>query len=162
MASGISTKGRYALRVMADLAVSQGDSCWVSLGDISRRQGISRKYLEQVMASLHKAKFVTSQRGKGGGYRLSREPADYSLGEIIRAAEGSSLAPVSCLDCSSGTLCPRTKICPTLPVWQELGALISGYLDSKHLSDIVSGMRGPEDSAEVIKSLEELGQGLCK
>lgn len=162
MASGISTKGRYALRVMADLAVSQGDSCWVSLGDISRRQGISRKYLEQVMASLHKAKFVTSQRGKGGGYRLSREPADYSLGEIIRAAEGSSLAPVSCLDCSSGTLCPRTKICPTLPVWQELGALISGYLDSKHLSDIVIGMRGPEDSAEVIKSLEELGQGLCK
>ena len=162
MASGISTKGRYALRVMADLAVSQGDSCWVSLGDISRRQGISRKYLEQVMASLHKAKFVTSQRGKGGGYRLSRDPVDYTLGEIIRAAEGSSLAPVSCLDCSSGTLCPRTKICPTLPGWQELGALISGYLDSKHLSDIVSGMRGPEDSAEVIKSLEELGQGLCK
>lgn len=162
MASGISTKGRYALRVMADLAMSQGNDSWVSLGDISKRQGISRKYLEQVMASLHKAKFVMSQRGKGGGYRLSRDPVDYTLGEIIRAAEGSSLAPVSCLDCSSGTLCPRTKICPTLPVWQELGALISGYLDSKHLSDIVSGMRGPEDSAEVLKSLEELGQGLCK
>ena len=160
MATGMfSTKGMYALRAMADLASHEG---WVSLGDVSKRQNISRKYLEQVMASLHKAKFVTSQRGKGGGYRLSRDPADYTLGEIIRAAEGSSLAPVSCLDCSSGTLCPRTKICPTLPVWQELGALISGYLDSKHLSDIVSGMRGPEDSAEVLKSLEELGQGLCK
>ena len=162
MASGISTKGRYALRVMADIATSQGDDGWVSLGDISKRQGISRKYLEQVMASLHKAKFVTSQRGKGGGYRLCRKPEDYTLGEIIRAAEGSSLAPVSCLDCSSGTLCPRTKVCPTLPVWQELGALISGYLDGKHLSDIVGGMRGPEDSDQVLKSLEELGQGFCK
>ena len=162
MASGISTKGRYALRVMADLAMSQGEDAWVSLGDISKRQGISRKYLEQVMASLHKAKFVVSQRGKGGGYRLRREPSEYTLGEIIRAAEGSSLAPVSCLDCSSGTLCPRTKVCPTLPVWQELGALISGYLDSKHLSDIVSNMQGPEDSDKVLKSLENLGEGLCK
>lgn len=162
MASGISTKGRYALRVMADLAMSQGTDSWVSLGDISRRQGISRKYLEQVMASLHKARFVTSQRGKGGGYRLRRDPANYTLGEIIRAAEGSSLAPVSCLDCSSGRLCPRTKICPTLPVWQELGALISGYLDSKHLSDIVGDMTGPEDSEEILKSLEGLGQSLCK
>lgn len=158
MAGGISTKGRYALRVMADLAVSQGEGEWVSLGDISKRQGISRKYLEQVMASLHRAGFVTSQRGKGGGYRLRREPSEYTLGEIIRAAEGSSLAPVACLDCSSGVLCPRSKTCPTLPVWQELGALISSYLDGKHLSDIVAGMRKPEDTSSALAGIE----GLCK
>ncbi|WP_293847191.1 RrF2 family transcriptional regulator [uncultured Parolsenella sp.] len=156
MASGISTKGRYALRVMADLAAAQGEAGWVSLGDISRRQGISRKYLEQVMASLHKAKFVVSQRGKGGGYRLARKPEDYTLGELIRVAEGSSLAPVSCLDCSNGTICPRTKICPTLPVWQELGALVSGFLDSKHLSDIV------DDTDGALDALDVLGAGLCK
>ena len=156
MASGISTKGRYALRVMADLAAAQGEAGWVSLGDISRRQGISRKYLEQVMASLHRAKFVVSQRGKGGGYRLARKPEDYTLGEIIRVAEGSSLAPVSCLDCSNGTICPRPKTCPTLPVWQELGALISGFLDSKHLSDIV------DDTDGALDTLETLGAGLCK
>ena len=156
MASGISTKGRYALRVMADLAAAQGEAGWVSLGDISRRQGISRKYLEQVMASLHKAKFVVSQRGKGGGYRLARKPEDYTLGELIRVAEGSSLAPVSCLDCSNGTICPRTKICPTLPVWQELGALVSGFLDSKHLSDIV------DDTDGALDTLDVLGAGLCK
>lgn len=156
MASGISTKGRYALRVMADLAAAQGEAGWVSLGDISRRQGISRKYLEQVMASLHRAKFVVSQRGKGGGYRLARKPGDYTLGEIIRVAEGSSLAPVSCLDCSNGTICPRTKTCPTLPVWQELGVLISGFLDSKHLTDIV------DDTDGALDALEALGAGLCK
>jgi Rrf2 family transcriptional regulator, iron-sulfur cluster assembly transcription factor len=160
MASGISTKGRYALRVMADLAIAQGQDAWVSLGDISERQGISRKYLEQVMASLHKAKFVVSQRGKGGGYRLAREPKDYTLGEIIRAAEGSSLAPVSCLDCSNGSICPRTKICPTLPIWQELGQLISGYLNSKHLSDIVA--ESPEDAEATLAALTGLGEGLCK
>lgn len=156
MAGGISTKGRYALRVMADIAVSQGSCEWVSLGDISKRQGISRKYLEQVMASLHKAGFVMSQRGKGGGYRLRRAPEDYTLGEIIRAAEGSSLAPVACLDCSSGTLCPRSSSCPTQPVWQELGALISHYLDGRHLSDIVDGMG--KDGTDALAGIE----GLCK
>jgi Rrf2 family protein len=129
-----STKGRYALRVMADLASHDG---WASLGDISKRQGISRKYLEQVVALLHKAGYVLSQRGKGGGYRLSREPADYTLGEILRAAEGGSLAPVACLDCTKGTICPRADVCPTLPVWRELGEVTSGYLDGKTLADIV-------------------------
>ena len=162
MASGISTKGRYALRVMADLAASQGKSDWISLGDISKRQGISRKYLEQVMASLHKAGFVVSQRGKGGGYRLKREPESYTLGEIIRVAEGSSLAPVSCLDCSSGVLCPRSEVCPTLPVWQELGALISNFLDSKRLSDIVAAMASPEDVETALAGLAPLGDDLCR
>lgn len=156
MASGISTKGRYALRVMADMALSQKECEWVALGDVAQRQGISRKYLEQVMASLHKAGFVVSQRGKGGGYRLARQPEDYTLGEIIRMAEGSSLAPVSCLDCTTGALCPRAKACPTQPVWAELSALISGYLNSKHLSDIIEGLDSPSQTAQAFEGLDSL------
>lgn len=156
MAGGISTKGRYALRVMADMALSQKEEEWISLGDVAQRQGISRKYLEQVMASLHKAGFVVSQRGKGGGYRLARDPENYTLGEIIRAAEGSSLATVSCLDCSTAQLCPRAKACPTQPVWAELSALISGYLNSKHLSDIIEGLSSPTDTDQAFEGLDNL------
>ena len=129
-----TTKGRYALRIMADLAVHDG---WVSLGDVSRRQGISRKYLEQVASPLLKAGYIEGRRGKGGGYRLTREPGAYTLGEILRAAEEGTLAPVSCLDCSTGELCPRAEECATMPVWRDLGALTSSYLDGKHLSDIL-------------------------
>ena len=104
MATGMfSTKGMYALRAMADLASHEG---WVSLGDVSKRQNISRKYLEQVISLMHKAGYVQSQRGKGGGYKLTRKPEEYTLGELLRAAEGS-LAPVGCLDCSNGTICRR-------------------------------------------------------
>jgi Rrf2 family protein len=134
MAGMFSTKGRYALRVMADLAVHDG---WVSLGDVSKRQDISRKYLEQVMHLLSLADLVSSQRGKGGGYKLSRAPKDYTLGEILRAAEGGSLAPVACLDCTSSELCPRAETCPTRPMWRELGEVTAGYLDGKTLADIV-------------------------
>jgi Rrf2 family protein len=134
MAGMFSTKGRYALRVMADLAVHDG---WVSLGDVSKRQDISRKYLEQVMHLLSLADLVSSQRGKGGGYKLSRAPKDYTLGEILRAAEGGSLAPVACLDCTSSVLCPRAETCPTRPMWRELGEVTAGYLDGKTLADIV-------------------------
>ncbi len=131
-----STKGIYALRAMADLAAHEG---WVSLGDVSKRQNISRKYLEQVISLMHKAGYVTSQRGKGGGYKLTREAKDYTLGEILRAAEGS-LAPVNCLDCSNGTICPQVNSCSTVSVWRDLGRVTSGYLDSKTLADLV-----PED-----------------
>ena len=134
MSGMFSTKGRYALRVMADLAVHDG---WVSLGDISRRQGISRKYLEQVVSALAHAHFVESARGKGGGYRLTRGPEEYTLGSILRVAEGGTLAPVACLDCTQGELCPRMDSCPTLPVWQELGQVTSSFLDSKTLADIL-------------------------
>ena len=127
-----STKGRYALRAMADLATHDG---WVSLGDVSKRQGISRKYLEQVIALMHKAGYVESQRGKGGGYRLTRKPEDYTLGEILRAAEGS-LAPVACLDCSTGDICSHLKDCPTVMIYRDLGKVTSEYLDSKTLRDI--------------------------
>ena len=97
MAGMFSTKGMYALRAMADLAVHEG---WVSLGDVSERQNISRKYLEQVIALMHKAGYVESLRGKGGGYRLTRKPEDYTLGEILRAAEGN-LAPATKVTCTS-------------------------------------------------------------
>lgn len=138
MAGMFSTKGRYSLRVMADLACHDG---WVSLGDIARRQGISRKYLEQVIALMLKAGYVTSQRGKGGGYKLSRKPEDYTLGEILRAAEGT-LAPVACLDCLNSDICPRSATCPTKPIWLDLGKVTSSYLDGKTLADIASAEEG--------------------
>ena len=128
-----STKGIYALRAMADLAGHEGR---VSLGDVSQRQNISRKYLEQVISLMHKAGYVQSQRGKGGGYKLTRDPKDYTLGEILRAAEGS-LAPVNCLDCSNGTICPQVNTCSTVGVWRDLGRVTSSYLDSKTLADLV-------------------------
>lgn len=133
MAGMFSTKGMYALRAMADLAAHDG---WVSLGDVSRRQGISRKYLEQVISLMHKAGYVRSQRGKGGGYQLTRKPEDYTLGELLRAAEGS-LAPVSCLDCTNEELCPQRDTCTTVGVWRDLGRVTAGYLDSKTLADLV-------------------------
>ena len=132
MAGMFSTKGMYALRAMADLAVHDG---WVSLGDVSERQNISRKYLEQVIALMHKAGYVESLRGKGGGYRLTRKPEDYTLGEILRAAEGN-LAPASCLSCTNTTLCPQMESCTTINVWRDLGRMTSSFLDSKTLADI--------------------------
>ena len=116
MAEMFSTKGRYALRTMADLGSHEG---WVSLGDVAERQGISRKYLEQIISVLSKAKFVESQRGKNGGYKLARPASEYTLGEILRAVEGN-LAPVSCLDCTSGELCPKIETCNTVDIWRDL------------------------------------------
>ena len=144
-----STKGRYALRVMADLATHDG---WVSLGDVSKRQGISRKYLEQVTAVLVKGDLVESQRGKGGGYKLNRDPHNYTLGEILRVAEGGSLAPVNCLDCKKGTICSHIKTCTTLPIWRELGMITSQFLDSKHLSDLIVS-KNPEADIEALASI---------
>lgn len=137
MAGMFSTKGRYALRIMGDLATHPG---WVSLGDIAERQGISRKYLEQVIALMHKAGYVQSLRGKGGGYKLTRAPEDYTLGNILRAAEGS-LAPVACLDCTRDVICPKVNDCPTVGIWRDLGKVTSGFLDSKTLADIVEDMK---------------------
>lgn len=134
MAGMFSTKGQYALRAMADLAMHEG---WVSLGDVAKRQNISRKYLEQVIALMSRAGYVRSLRGKGGGYRLARKPEEYTLGQILRAAEGSSLAPVGCLDCRSGKICPIVDTCSVIPVWRELGKVTSEYLDGKTLADLV-------------------------
>lgn len=130
--SMFTTKGRYALRVMSDLACHEG---WVSLRDVSERQGISRKYLEQIVSLMRAADLVEGQRGKGGGYRLTRSPKDYTLGLILRAAEGS-LSPVDCLNCMTGEICPNIGFCTTAPIWRELGKLISDYLDSHTLDEI--------------------------
>lgn len=131
-----SSKGRYALRVMADLAVHEG---WVSLGDIAARQNISRKYLEQVMQLMRKAGFVESQRGKAGGYRLTRLPECYTLVEIIQAAEGSE-GMTSCADCliegESEENCANS--CGLAPVWQDIDSLTSAYLAGKTLADVVA------------------------
>lgn len=132
----ISTKGRYALRVMLDLAANAEYGEYVSLAEISERQEVSLKYLEAIVAALFKAGFLDSRRGKTGGYRLSKSAAEYTVGEILKATEGS-LAPVSCLDC--GEVCPRAAHCLTQPLWRELDSRIDGYLESVTLADILKG-----------------------
>ena len=135
----VSTKGRYALRVMLELAQSQPDA-YMPLPLIAQRQGISEKYLESIIAVLSKAGLVDGLRGKGGGYRLTRPTADYSVGEILRLTEGS-LAPVTCLEGAENP-CPRAGECTTLPMWQKLDDLINTYLDSVSLSDLLSQTDG--------------------
>ena len=130
----ISTRGRYALRVMIDLA-EHIDEGYIPLQTIAKRQGISEKYLESIIAVLARAGLVEGQRGKGGGYRLSRELKDYSVGEIVRLTEGS-LAPVSCLE--GENTCPRADKCLSLPVWEKLDTLINDYLDSVSLADLLA------------------------
>lgn len=129
----VSTKGRYALRVMIDLAEhNTGEP--LLLMDVAKRQGISEKYLEGIMAVLSKHGFVSAQRGRGGGYRLSRKPEEYTVGSILQLIEGP-LAPVSCLENEKNT-CPRAAECRTLPMWQKLDSLINDYLDSVTLADL--------------------------
>lgn len=130
----ISTKGRYALRMMIDLAQNQGDG-YVSLKDIANRQEISKKYLEQIVAILNKPDVLRTNRGYQGGYRLAKNANEYTLGDILRLTEGG-LAPVSCLD-NSPILCDRAEDCITLPIWKGLYKVISEYLDSITLQDIV-------------------------
>lgn len=135
----VSTKGRYALRVMLELAQSQ-PGAYMPLPLIAQRQGISEKYLESIIAILSRAGLVEGLRGKGGGYRLTRSNANYSVGEILRLTEGS-LAPVTCLEGAENP-CPRAGECTTLPMWQKLDDLINTYLDSVSLSDLLSQTDG--------------------
>lgn len=130
----ISTKGRYALRMMIDLAQNQGNG-YVSLKDIANRQEISKKYLEQIVAILNKPDVLRTNRGYQGGYRLAKNANEYTVGDILRLTEGG-LAPVSCLD-NSPILCDRAEDCITLPIWKGLYKVISEYLDSITLQDIV-------------------------
>ena len=132
----ISTKGRYALRIMLDLA-QQEPGAFIPLPAIAERQEASEKYLESIISTLAKAGLVEGQRGKGGGYRLVRRPEDYSVGEILRLAEGS-LAPVSCLEAGAAP-CPKAGSCRTLPVWEKLESLICGYLDEVTLTSLLDG-----------------------
>ena len=129
----ISTKGRYALRVMLELSDHDRDE-YVPLSVIAKKQEISEKYLESILVVLSKAGAIDALRGKGGGYRLNRDPKDYTIGGILRLVEGS-LAPVTCLDCKPNT-CTRTVECRTLPLWEKLYALIENYFDGVTLADL--------------------------
>ena len=130
----ISTKGRYALRVMLDLAKQNADG-YVPLKDIAERQGISKKYLEIIVKELVNAKLLVGVSGKGGGYMLSKKPCEYSVGEILEVTEGS-LAVVACLS-SNAEECPRAETCETLPMWSEYNKMVHDYFYSKKLSDLL-------------------------
>ena len=122
----VSTKGRYALRVMLELA-AHDPQAYIPLRQIAEHQEISEKYLEAIIKILVQARFVQGLRGKGGGYRLAKEPRAYTVGSILKLTEGS-LAPVACLECKPNA-CPRAASCATLPMWRELDRLIDGYLE---------------------------------
>ena len=130
----VSTKGRYALRVMIDLAEHQTDE-FLSLKGIAERQEISEKYLESIIRMLVKAKILDSLRGKGGGYRLKKAPEQYTVGSILRLTE-ESLAPVACLG-EGADVCPKMAKCPTLSLWRGLDKVINDYLDSVTIADLL-------------------------
>lgn len=152
MSTLVSTKGRYALRAMADLAQNQGDGL-IPLAEVAQRQGISEKYLESIVTTLSKAGFIVGQRGKGGGYRLAREPHEYSVGSILRLVEGS-LVPVACLGFEDDKQCAYKQFCHTLPMWEELGALIDSFLEAKTLQDIIDQGAGDPVSFACCKTGE--------
>lgn len=130
----ISTKGRYALRLLLDLAENQGDG-YVSLKDIAARQEISKKYLEQIVAILNRPDVLKTNRGYQGGYRLAKNASEYTVGDILRITEGG-IAPVACLD-NSPIQCDRADQCITLPIWKGLYDVINQYLDGITLQDII-------------------------
>ena len=135
----ISTRGRYALRMMLDLA-EHSDEGYVALKDIALRQDISKKYLEQIIPVLNRSGLLQTSRGFQGGYRLIKKPSEYTVLEILTATEGS-LAPVSCLE-SEENNCPRKGECLTLPVWQGLKDAVENYLGSITLEDVLSSAAG--------------------
>lgn len=130
----VSTKGRYALRVMIDLAEHE-DGGYIPLKEIAQRQNISEKYLESIIKVLVQARFVTGLRGKGGGYRLTRGAGEYTVARILKLTEGR-LAPVACLDCDP-MRCPRAEECKTLPMWRKLDELIQDFFAGITLADFL-------------------------
>lgn len=130
----ISTRGRYALRVMIDLAEHSGGD-FVPMKEVAARQEISLKYIERIMPLLTKENLVEGQHGKGGGYRLCRPPEDYPVGEILRATEGG-LAPVACLECGAKP-CSRAAECRTLPMWQKYYAMTNEFFDGISVADLM-------------------------
>lgn len=138
----LSTKGRYAIRLMLDLA-SNNTGEPIRLKDVARRQEISEKYLEQIISILNKAGFVRSIRGPQGGYLLSRTPAEYTVGMILRLTEGS-LSPVECVD-EYGPGCQREEDCATRMLWQKLDEAINGVVDSVTLEDLLSWQAAKAD-----------------
>ena len=130
----VSTKGRYALRIMIEIA-TYDPAEYVPLRALATSQDISEKYLEAIIAPMVKSGLLAGQRGKGGGYRLAKTPAEYTAAEILRIAEGS-LAPVSCLE-GETNLCPRAGMCATLDLWTGLDKVINDYLENITLEDLV-------------------------
>ena len=138
----VTSKGRYALRVMLDLAQHRQEG-FISLKTIADRQGYSMKYLEMIVSSLKKADLVESTRGKDGGYRLSRAPAEYTVGDILRCIE-DNLAPVACIKAGSVS-CEHAGECMTIPMWKELDDITNAYLDNVTLDDLLTGAKWKRD-----------------
>ena len=130
----VSTKGRYALRVMVRLALSQKDG-YIPLKEIAEAEEISQKYLESIMTTLSKADFVDAVHGKGGGYRLNRKPSEYTVGSILKLTEGS-LATVSCTS-QGPAACSRATCCHTLPMWERLDKMVDGFFEGITLQDLI-------------------------
>ncbi|MCR5652655.1 MAG: Rrf2 family transcriptional regulator [Ruminococcus sp.] len=135
----VSTKGRYALRMLVDLAEYQGEG-YIALKDIAKRQEISKKYLEQIVPVLNKSRILQTNRGFQGGYRLAVSPEKITMGEVLRLTEGS-LSPLACIDDDKYIECSRREDCSTLYVWQGLKKVIDGYLDGITLQDILEHKR---------------------
>ena len=132
----VTSKGRYALRVMLDLAQHREEG-YISLKTIADRQGYSMKYLEMIVCSLKREGLVASTRGKEGGYRLVRDPEDYTIGEILRCIE-DNLAPVACIK-AGDICCEHAGECMTVPMWKELDDITNAYLDGVSLQDLLTG-----------------------
>jgi Rrf2 family protein len=130
----ISTRGRYALRVLLDLAENNTGS-YIPLKDIAARQEISKKYLEIIVKDMVNAGLIVGASGKGGGYMLKREPEAYNVGEILELMEGT-LSPVACL-ADKNYQCSRCSICKTLPMWEEYDSLVRGFFYGKKLTDLL-------------------------
>ncbi len=142
----VSTRGRYALRVMLDLAENRNEG-YIPMKEVAQRQELSLKYIERIIPVLSKNHYVEGVQGKGGGYRLTREPEDYRVGDILRLTEGE-LVPVSCLKCNAEA-CRRADICKTLPMWKEFYRMVNDYFDHITLSDLM-GQNIRSDRAERI------------
>ena len=130
----VSTRGRYALRVLVEMAEHSSDER-IPLKEISEKQGISQKYMESIMTLLSKNGFVDAIHGKGGKYMLNRKPEEYRIGDILRLTEGT-LAPVACLE-KNAEQCPKQNVCRTVGMWRKLDELIETYLDSVTIADLM-------------------------
>ena len=134
----VSTKGRYALRVMVHFA-QRGNEGYIPLKEIAEAEGISQKYLETIMSTLSKAGFVDAVHGKGGGYRLNRSPEDYTVGSILKLTEGS-LSAVSCTS-QGAAACSRTECCTAKPMWDRLDKMIDDFFEGITISDLLKDMK---------------------
>lgn len=132
----VSTRGRYAIRVMIDLAEHMNGK-YIPMKEIADRQDVSLKYMTKIMQALTKSGMLDGQHGKGGGYKLNRNPEEYRVGDILRLTEGT-LAPVACID-ETDCKCDRSFECRTRPMWNELDKLISEYLDGITIADLMEG-----------------------